>query len=87
MAGGMLVLNAYVPIRLLESQQKGLLSTTLAPSRVQLVRLSPLLFWALLFSSVPTASGIIPQLIEQFHLSEEVATLTLSLFIAGYCVG
>ena len=36
-------------------------------------------------SSAP--SGVIKQLIEKFHLSTEVATLTISLFVAGYCVG
>ncbi|KAF5373371.1 hypothetical protein D9757_009768 [Collybiopsis confluens] len=36
-------------------------------------------------SSAP--SGIAPALIEKFGLSEEVATLTISLFVAGYCVG
>ncbi|KAF7985297.1 hypothetical protein HWV62_6461 [Athelia sp. TMB] len=36
-------------------------------------------------SSAP--SGIVPQLMEQFSMSEELATLTLSLFVAGYCVG
>ncbi|PCH34696.1 MFS general substrate transporter [Wolfiporia cocos MD-104 SS10] len=36
-------------------------------------------------SSAPT--GIVPNLMEQFTFSEEVATLTISLFVAGYCVG
>ncbi|KZT02502.1 MFS general substrate transporter [Laetiporus sulphureus 93-53] len=36
-------------------------------------------------SSAPT--GIAGQLIEYFSFSEEVATLTISLFVAGYCVG
>ena len=27
------------------------------------------------------------QLMEHFHLSREVATLTIALFVAGYCVG
>ncbi|KAI5122575.1 hypothetical protein M0805_004792 [Coniferiporia weirii] len=36
-------------------------------------------------SSAP--SGIITDLIKQFDLSTEVATLTISLFVAGYCVG
>ncbi|KAJ6621614.1 MFS general substrate transporter [Mycena sp. CBHHK59/15] len=36
-------------------------------------------------SSAP--SGIAIQLIEAYHLSEEVATLAISLFVAGYCVG
>lgn len=36
-------------------------------------------------SSAPT--GIIPNLIEEFTFSDEVATLMISLFVAGYCVG
>ncbi|KAI9512855.1 MFS general substrate transporter [Russula earlei] len=32
-------------------------------------------------------SGILPQMMEQFGFGEEVATLTVSLFIAGYCLG
>lgn len=36
-------------------------------------------------SSAP--SGIVPQLIEEFGFGEEVATLTISLFVAGYCIG
>ncbi|KIK50280.1 hypothetical protein GYMLUDRAFT_51297 [Collybiopsis luxurians FD-317 M1] len=36
-------------------------------------------------SSAP--SGIEQAFIEQFGLSEEVAVLTISLFVAGYCVG
>ncbi len=36
-------------------------------------------------SSAP--SGIVGQLIEEFSLSTEVAVLTISLFVAGYCVG
>ncbi|KAF8908597.1 MFS general substrate transporter [Gymnopilus junonius] len=36
-------------------------------------------------SSAP--SGIIDQLTEQFHMSQKVATLTISLFVTGYCVG
>ncbi|KAI0755190.1 MFS general substrate transporter [Daedaleopsis nitida] len=36
-------------------------------------------------SSAP--SGIVGQLIEHFSLSTEVAILTISLFVAGYCVG
>ncbi|KAF8317074.1 MFS general substrate transporter [Clavulina sp. PMI_390] len=31
--------------------------------------------------------GIIPQLEKHFEISSEVATLVLSLFVAGYCVG
>ena len=27
------------------------------------------------------------QLIEHFHIGREVATLTIALFVAGYCVG
>ncbi|KAG1718950.1 MFS general substrate transporter [Suillus lakei] len=36
-------------------------------------------------SSAP--SGISTQLMAEFKLSEEVAALTISLFVAGYCVG
>lgn len=36
-------------------------------------------------SSAP--SNLLPQMMEQFGFSTEVATLTVSLFIAGYCVG
>ncbi|KAF4623183.1 hypothetical protein D9613_002094 [Agrocybe pediades] len=32
-------------------------------------------------------SGIFPYLREDFHMSEKVGTLTLSLFVCGYCVG
>lgn len=36
-------------------------------------------------SSAPT--GVLVQLIDQFHLSHTLAVLTISLFIVGYCVG
>ncbi len=36
-------------------------------------------------SSAP--SGIVPQLERYFHFSREVATLALSIFVAGYCLG
>ncbi|KAJ3829780.1 major facilitator superfamily domain-containing protein [Lentinula raphanica] len=36
-------------------------------------------------SSAP--SGIAEALVDEFKLSEEVVTLTISLFVAGYCVG
>ncbi|KAG2023094.1 multidrug transporter [Coprinopsis cinerea AmutBmut pab1-1] len=32
-------------------------------------------------------SGIFPNLVEEFKMSEIVGTLTLSLFVTGYCVG
>ncbi|KAI0053376.1 MFS general substrate transporter [Auriscalpium vulgare] len=32
-------------------------------------------------------SNILPQMMEEFGFGKEVATLTVSLFIAGYCVG
>ncbi|PPQ62974.1 hypothetical protein CVT24_006080 [Panaeolus cyanescens] len=32
-------------------------------------------------------SGIFPRLREEFHMSEKVGILTLSLFVCGYCVG
>ncbi|KAI0674023.1 MFS general substrate transporter [Trametes maxima] len=36
-------------------------------------------------SSAP--SGIVPQLMKKFTFGTEVATLTIALFVAGYCVG
>ncbi|KAL1707414.1 major facilitator superfamily domain-containing protein [Schizophyllum commune] len=36
-------------------------------------------------SSAP--SGVIMQMMEEFTFSREVATLTIALFVAGYCVG
>lgn len=42
-------------------------------------------FNATFASSAP--SGIATQLMAQFKLSEEVAALTISVFVAGYCVG
>ncbi|PIL25367.1 MFS general substrate transporter [Ganoderma sinense ZZ0214-1] len=36
-------------------------------------------------SSAP--SGMITQLMEHFHLGQEVGTLTIALFVVGYCVG
>jgi multidrug resistance protein len=36
-------------------------------------------------SSAP--SGMVPQLMRHFGFSEEIGTLTISLFVAGYCVG
>lgn len=36
-------------------------------------------------SSAP--SGIVPQMMQDFHIGREVATLTIALFVAGYCVG
>lgn len=36
-------------------------------------------------SSCP--SGIVPMMINYFQFSEEVATLTISLWVAGYCLG
>ncbi|KAG9027763.1 hypothetical protein FRB95_007395, partial [Tulasnella sp. JGI-2019a] len=36
-------------------------------------------------SSAP--AGVIGQLTERFHLVEETQVLTISLFVAGYCVG
>ncbi|KAG7450645.1 MFS general substrate transporter [Guyanagaster necrorhizus] len=44
-----------------------------------------LLLNATFASSAP--SGIVEQVIEEFGLSTEVATLMISLFVAGYCVG
>ena len=42
-------------------------------------------FFSTFASSAP--SGIIGNIIQQFHMSREVAILTISLFVAGYCVG
>ncbi|KAL0951355.1 hypothetical protein HGRIS_008059 [Hohenbuehelia grisea] len=36
-------------------------------------------------SSAP--AGIVKELMEEFHMSETVGALTISLFVAGYCVG
>ena len=36
-------------------------------------------------SSAP--SGLLPHMMGYFGFGEEVATLTVSLFIAGYCLG
>lgn len=36
-------------------------------------------------SSAP--SSLVPQLMHQFGFSEEVGSLTISVFVAGYCVG
>jgi len=36
-------------------------------------------------SSAP--SGVVSLMMERFGFGDEVATLTLSLFIAGYCLG
>ncbi|KZO92337.1 MFS general substrate transporter [Calocera viscosa TUFC12733] len=36
-------------------------------------------------SSAP--SGVIPQLIEDFGMSSEIATLLIAIFVVGYCVG
>ncbi|GAA5830889.1 hypothetical protein JCM11251_001112 [Rhodosporidiobolus azoricus] len=36
-------------------------------------------------SSAP--SGLIPDLMERFDVSQEVGVLTISIFVAGYCVG
>lgn len=36
-------------------------------------------------SSAP--SGLLPEMMDYFGFGEEVATLNVSLFIAGYCLG
>ncbi|KAH9942621.1 MFS general substrate transporter [Amylocystis lapponica] len=46
---------------------------------------SLLVFNATFASSLP--SGQVPAMMEYFTFSREVATLTISLFVAGYCVG
>src|SRR5579863_1804845 len=32
-------------------------------------------------------SGVLPAMMERFGFGQEVATLTVSLFVAGYCLG
>lgn len=32
-------------------------------------------------------SGILPEMMEEFGFGIEVATVTISIFVAGYCVG
>jgi len=44
-----------------------------------------LLLYRTFASSAP--SNVLPQMMTQFGFSQEVATLSISLFIAGYCVG
>ncbi|KAK0439463.1 major facilitator superfamily domain-containing protein [Desarmillaria tabescens] len=39
------------------------------------------------FVTILCASGIVDQIIKDFGISMEVATLMISLFVAGYCVG
>jgi hypothetical protein len=33
------------------------------------------------------ASGVFSNIVEEFHMSEIAGILTLSLFVAGYCIG
>ncbi|KAF9524091.1 major facilitator superfamily domain-containing protein [Crepidotus variabilis] len=54
--------------------------------RWYLTMLSGLLFLNSTFAS-SAPSSIVPQLMEEFHLSSLVGILTISLFVAGYCVG
>ncbi|PCH34693.1 MFS general substrate transporter [Wolfiporia cocos MD-104 SS10] len=56
------------------------------PYRWYLTMLGGLLVMNATFAS-SAPSGIVPNLMEQFTFGEEVATLTISLFVAGYCVG
>ncbi|KAL8284286.1 hypothetical protein RQP46_005035 [Phenoliferia psychrophenolica] len=44
-----------------------------------------LMFVATFASSAP--SNLIPAIIEDLHVSEEVGILTISIFVAGYCLG
>ncbi|KAL5536623.1 hypothetical protein ACEPAF_446 [Sanghuangporus sanghuang] len=44
-----------------------------------------ILFNASFASSAP--SGVVEQFMMKYHMSTDVATLTISLFVAGYCVG
>ncbi|KAJ6604532.1 MFS general substrate transporter [Mycena vulgaris] len=54
--------------------------------RWYLTGLSGLLVLNATFASA-APSGIGPQIMEEYHLSEEVGILAISLFVAGYCVG
>ncbi|OSD00382.1 MFS general substrate transporter [Trametes coccinea BRFM310] len=56
------------------------------PFRWYITMLSALLVLNATFAS-SAPSGIIPQMREQFTFGSEVATLTIALFVAGYCVG
>ncbi|KDR85321.1 hypothetical protein GALMADRAFT_234133 [Galerina marginata CBS 339.88] len=54
--------------------------------RWYLTMISGLLVLNATFAS-SSPSGIFPQLTKEFHMSEKVGVLTLSLFVCGYCVG
>ncbi|KAJ7487470.1 MFS general substrate transporter [Mycena galericulata] len=54
--------------------------------RWYLTALSGMLVLNATFASA-APSGIAVQLMDAYHLSEELATLAISLFVAGYCVG
>ncbi|KAF8329530.1 major facilitator superfamily domain-containing protein [Cantharellus anzutake] len=57
------------------------------PKRWYLTILSSILVWNATFAS-SSPSGIIPQMEKTLGFStQEVGTLTISLFVAGYCVG
>lgn len=40
--------------------------------------------WA---DSLCLASGALVEIMEEFHMVTEVGVLTISLFVAGYCIG
>jgi MFS family permease len=46
-----------------------------------------LLIHALRTFSSSAPSGLLPVMMRKFGFGEEVATLTVSLFVAGYCLG
>ena len=46
-----------------------------------------LLMDALRTFSSAAPSGLLPVMMRKFNFGEEVATLTVSLFVAGYCLG
>ncbi|KAI0822202.1 MFS general substrate transporter [Trametes gibbosa] len=56
------------------------------PYRWYITMLSAMLVLNATFAS-SAPEGIIPDLMEQFSFGQEVATLTIALFVAGYCVG
>lgn len=46
------------------------------------------LTWSIIRTFASSApEGLLPEMMSYFGFGEEVATLTISLFIAGYCLG
>ncbi|KAI0324201.1 MFS general substrate transporter [Cubamyces sp. BRFM 1775] len=56
------------------------------PYRWYITMLSAVLVLNATFAS-SAPEGIIPSIMQQFSFGQEVATLTIALFVAGYCVG